>query len=135
AFNGAFLLDDSYNANPSSLRAGIDALVALPGEHWLVLGDMLELGAGDNELHGEMGTYAHAAGVTRMFAVGQRARFAVESFGKNGEWFGNVESLVAKIQPMLQPNITVLVKGSRANRLERVVAGLAMGLPAAANGH
>jgi UDP-N-acetylmuramoyl-tripeptide--D-alanyl-D-alanine ligase len=135
AAHGAQLLDDSYNANPSSLRAGIDALTGLPGEHWLILGDMLELGAGDNELHAEMGAYARQAGVKRLFAIGQRARFAVESFGANGEWFANVEALIAKVQGILQPDTTILIKGSRANRLERVASALAVGLPAAPNGH
>jgi UDP-N-acetylmuramoyl-tripeptide--D-alanyl-D-alanine ligase len=135
AVHGAFLLDDSYNANPSSLRAGIDALQSLPGDHWLVLGDMLELGAGSDELHTEMGEYARAAGVNRLFAIGPRARFAVEAFGSGAEWFGNIDALIAKVQGQLQPNVTVLIKGSRANRLERVAAALGMGTAAAANGH
>jgi UDP-N-acetylmuramoyl-tripeptide--D-alanyl-D-alanine ligase len=135
AIHGAFLLDDSYNANPSSLRAGIDALQSLEGEHWLVLGDMMELGAGDEQLHAEMGTYAREAGVNRVFAVGQRARFAVDAFGSNAEWFGSVEELIPVVQNALKPNVTVLIKGSRANRLERVSAALGLGLSAASNGH
>ncbi len=135
ALHGAFLLDDSYNANPSSLRAGIDALVGLPGEHWLVLGDMLELGEGDNELHAEMGEYARVAKVKKLFAVGTRTRFAVDAFGPGAVWFGSADSLIAKLQNELHPNVTVLVKGSRANRLEKVSAALSVGLPAASNGH
>ena len=124
AIRGAFLLDDSYNANPSSLRAGIDALQGLPGEHWLVLGDMLELGAGGDELHAEMGSYARTAGVSRMFAVGPRATFAAESFGDGAEWFSSVDALIVRVQNVLQPNVTVLIKGSRGNRLERVTAAI-----------
>jgi UDP-N-acetylmuramoyl-tripeptide--D-alanyl-D-alanine ligase len=135
AIHGGFLLDDSYNANPSSLRAGIDALTAVSGEHWLVLGDMLELGEGDNALHAEMGNYARDAGVKKLFAVGPRARFAVDAFGSGAEWFADVEALIAKVQSQLQPSVTVLIKGSRANRLERVAAGLSTGLPAASSGH
>ncbi len=135
AIRGAFLLDDSYNANPSSLRAGIDALTSLPGDHWLVLGDMLELGQDDSDLHAEMGTYAHSAGVQRLFAIGSRSQFAVEAFGTGAEWFDNIESLTAAVQGQLRPNITVLIKGSRANRLERVAAALSAGFPAASNGH
>jgi UDP-N-acetylmuramoyl-tripeptide--D-alanyl-D-alanine ligase len=135
AIQGASLLDDSYNANPSSLRAGIDALTALAGEHWLVLGDMLELGQGDNELHAEMGAYARDAGVKRLFAIGARTRFAVDAFGVGAEWFGSIESLIAKLQGQIGPGITVLIKGSRANRLERVAGALGVGLPAASNGH
>jgi UDP-N-acetylmuramoyl-tripeptide--D-alanyl-D-alanine ligase len=135
ALQGAFLLDDSYNANPSSLRAGIDTLQSLPGEHWLILGDMLELGAGSEELHSEMGTYARNAGVHRLFAIGAQARFAVEAFGVGAEWFGNIEALIAQARVQLQPHVTVLIKGSRANRLERVAAALSAGTPAVANGH
>jgi UDP-N-acetylmuramoyl-tripeptide--D-alanyl-D-alanine ligase len=135
AIHGAFLLDDSYNANPSSLRAGIDTLRSLPGDHWLVLGDMLELGAGSDELHAEMGAYARAAGINRLFAIGPRARFAVEAFGSGAEWFGSIDALIATVQGQLQTNVTVLIKGSRANRLERVAAALSTGALAAANGH
>jgi len=137
ALQGAFLLDDSYNANPSSLRAGIDVLCSSAGDHWLVLGDMLELGAGSDELHAEMGTYARTAGIHRLFAVGPRARFAVEAFGPGAEWFGSAEALIAKVQRLLQPSVTVLIKGSRANRLERVAAALQTGadVSAASNGH
>lgn len=133
ALRGAFLLDDSYNANPSSLRAGIDTLQSLPGEHWLVLGDMLELGSGGDDLHAEMGAYARTAGINRMFAVGPRSRLAVDAFGTGAKWFENVESLSADVRSALQPNVTVLIKGSRANRLERVAAALGIGV--AASGH
>jgi UDP-N-acetylmuramoyl-tripeptide--D-alanyl-D-alanine ligase len=133
ALRGAYLLDDSYNANPSSLRAGIDTLQSLPGEHWLVLGDMLELGSGGDELHAEMGAYARSAGVTRLFAVGPRSRLAVDAFGAGAQWFANVESLSTEVQNALQPNVTVLIKGSRANRLERVAAALGIGV--SASGH
>lgn len=135
ALHGAFLLDDSYNANPSSLRAGIDALTALTGEHWLVLGDMLELGQGDNDLHAEMGTYARDVGVKKLFGIGSRTRHAVDAFGHGGEWFDSAEALIASVQGQLHPGITVLIKGSRANRLERVAAALGVGIPAASNGH
>lgn len=135
AMHGAFLLDDSYNANPSSLRAGIDTLQSLPGEHWLVLGDMLELGEGGDALHAEMGAYARAAGVNRLFAVGPRASFAAEAFGAGAEWFGGVEALITRVQGILQSNVTVLIKGSRANRLERVAAAIGTTAAAAANGH
>jgi len=136
AIHDAFLLDDSYNANPSSLRAGLDALQALPtsGERWLVLGDMLELGAGGDELHAEMGAYARNVGIQRMFAVGPRARLAADAFGNGADWFPSVEALIAALQAALKPQVTVLIKGSRANRLERVAAALGVGA-LAVNGH
>lgn len=135
ALQGAFLLDDSYNANPSSLRAGIDTLLSLPGEHWLVLGDMLELGVDADQLHASMGTYARTAGVDRLFAVGVRAKFAADAFGSNAEWFDNIDALIARVRDSLQGNVTVLIKGSRGSRMERVTAALAPSAAPAANGH
>lgn len=135
ALHGAFLLDDSYNANPGSLRAGIDTLLSLPGEHWLVLGDMLELGVDAEQLHASMGVYAHTAGVGRLFAIGSRARFAADAFGVNAEWFDNIDALIARVRDSLQGNVTVLIKGSRGARMERVTTALAPGSPSVANGH
>jgi UDP-N-acetylmuramoyl-tripeptide--D-alanyl-D-alanine ligase len=134
AINDAFLVDDSYNANPSSLKAGLDAFRSFTGERWLVLGEMRELGDGSNELHAEVGRYAKQTGVTRMFAVGDHARFAVEAFGANAQWFADTEALVAAAKTGLQAGTAVLIKGSRANRLERVAAALAAA-PSTHHGH
>ena len=135
AINGAFLVDDSYNANPSSLKAGLDALRGFSGQRWLVLGDMLELGEGANELHAEVGRYARQAGVERLFAIGKHSHFAVEAFGRGAQWFNDVEPLIAEARRSLTAGVAVLIKGSRANRLERVSAALAATPPQAANGH
>jgi UDP-N-acetylmuramoyl-tripeptide--D-alanyl-D-alanine ligase len=124
AMQGAFLIDDSYNANPSSMRAGLDALQQRPGKHWLVLGDMLELGPQADELHAQIGRYAREHDVERLWAIGSHTRFAVEAFGIGSAWFTDVNQLSDAVRTSLQPNITVLIKGSRANRLERVVAAL-----------
>ena len=85
ALNGAFLVDDSYNANPSSLKAGLDAFRTFGGARWLVLGEMRELGDSADELHAEVGRYARQAGIERLFAVGERSRFAVEAFGPGAQ--------------------------------------------------
>jgi UDP-N-acetylmuramoyl-tripeptide--D-alanyl-D-alanine ligase len=135
AINGAFLVDDSYNANPSSLKAGLDALRELGGERWLVLGEMKELGACADELHAEVGRYARAAGVARLLAVGERSRFAVEAFGPGAQYFDSIESLIATARAALAPGVAVLIKGSRANRLERVAAALAASPSAQQEGH
>lgn len=124
ALNGAFVVDDSYNANPSSLKAGLDAFRTFSGARWLVLGEMRELGPSSNELHAEVGRYAKQAGVERIFAVGEGARFAVEAFGPGAEWFADADALVAAARGALRSGIAVLIKGSRANRLERVAAAL-----------
>ena len=132
---GAWIVDDSYNANPSSVRAGIDVLCGLPGEHWLVLGEMAELGAETEASHIGVGDYARRAGITRLFAVGAAARHAVAAFGTRAAWFEDTARLAEAVAPGLDAGITVLVKGSRVNRLERVVQRLLAPLAAAGNGN
>jgi UDP-N-acetylmuramoyl-tripeptide--D-alanyl-D-alanine ligase len=125
AVNGAVLVDDSYNANPGSLKAGLDAFRSFAGARWLVLGDMMELGTAADELHREIGAYARESGVERLLAVGQRAKGAADAFGPGGAWFEKVEDLIAEARRSLRADVAVLVKGSRANRLERVTQALA----------
>ncbi len=122
--NGAFLVDDSYNANPSSLKAGLDALRGFSGQRWLVLGDMLELGDSANELHAEVGRYARQAGIERLLAIGRHSHFAVEAFGRGAQWFNDIDALIVEARRSLKPDVAVLIKGSRANRLERVSSAL-----------
>jgi UDP-N-acetylmuramoyl-tripeptide--D-alanyl-D-alanine ligase len=121
---GARLIDDSYNANPSSMRAGIDVLVAMPGRPWMVMGDMGELGEHARDSHIQIGRYARERGVQRLFATGPLSTLAVEVFGAGAEWFADTESLSRAVSAALTPDVTLLVKGSRSNRLERVVASL-----------
>jgi UDP-N-acetylmuramoyl-tripeptide--D-alanyl-D-alanine ligase len=125
AINGALLVDDSYNANPASVRAGLDALRAVTAPRWRVLGDMMELGSGTDQLHAEIGRYAKEAGVDRLLAFGPKSRFAVDTFGPGGAWFEDIDDLIAEARRSLVPDVVVLVKGSRASRLERVTAALA----------
>jgi UDP-N-acetylmuramoyl-tripeptide--D-alanyl-D-alanine ligase len=121
---GSWLIDDSYNANPSSVRAGLEVLRELSGERWLVLGDMAELGASSQESHAQMGTHARECGVTRLFAHGPASSGAVETFGSGGEWFADTDSLTRRLEGEIASGVTVLIKGSRINRLERVVQAL-----------
>jgi UDP-N-acetylmuramoyl-tripeptide--D-alanyl-D-alanine ligase len=125
ALAGARLIDDSYNANPGSVRAGLASLAVIPGEHWLVLGEMAELGLHSARLHAEIGEFARDTGVARLLAVGTETRHAVESFGPGASWFADVDELVAAAGSELHQGVTVLIKGSRVNRLERVAAALA----------
>jgi len=125
AINGALLVDDSYNANPASVRAGLDTFRGVAGARWLVLGDMMELGSGADQLHAEIGRYAREAGIDRLLAFGPKSRFAVDAFGPGGTWFEDIDDLIAEARQSLVPDVVVLVKGSRANRLERVTAALA----------
>jgi UDP-N-acetylmuramoyl-tripeptide--D-alanyl-D-alanine ligase len=124
---GGRLIDDSYNANPGSVHAGLRALEQIGGERWLVLGEMRELGEDSSQLHAEIGEFARQCGVTRLLAVGDEARHAVEAFGAGSTWFASAEDLIASLADGIGPGITVLVKGSRSNRLERVAVALGAG--------
>jgi UDP-N-acetylmuramoyl-tripeptide--D-alanyl-D-alanine ligase len=121
---GSWIIDDSYNANPSSVRAGLEVLRDISAEKWLVLGDMAELGESSHDSHAHMGAYARDCGVTRLFAHGPLSSRAVETFGVGGEWFADTDSLTRRLQGEIAAGVTVLIKGSRINRLERVVQGL-----------
>jgi len=125
AFGGASLCDDTYNANPLSLRVALETLQAMGGENWLVLGDMGELGERGPELHRQAGRDARALGVVRLFALGELTRFSAETFGEGAEHFSDVEALISGLKKALAPGVRVLVKGSRAMRMERVVQALA----------
>ena len=135
AINGAFLVDDSYNANPSSLKAGLDAMKGFAGSRWLVLGEMKELGDASDELHAEVGRYARQAGIERLLAIGEGSRFSVEAFGRGGQWFADIDALIRDARSSLTSGVAVLIKGSRANRLERVSAALSATPPGNSNGH
>ena len=135
AINGAFIVDDSYNANPSSLKAGLDAMRGFAGTRWLVLGEMKELGDASNELHAEVGRYARQAGIERLLAIGEGSRFSVEAFGPGGRWFADIDALIREAKTSLTSGVAVLIKGSRANRLERVSAALSVGPAANTDGH
>ncbi len=122
--SGAWLIDDTYNANPSSVRAGLEVLGALPGRRWLVLGDMAELGEFAAGSHRELGELARAVGVERLYAFGELAALAADSFGAGAARFGDAAELSDALAQALTPDVRLLVKGSRVNRLERVVAVL-----------
>ncbi|HWX65286.1 MAG TPA: UDP-N-acetylmuramoyl-tripeptide--D-alanyl-D-alanine ligase [Rhodanobacter sp.] len=121
---GWTLIDDSYNANPSSMAAAIDTLLLADGQRWLVLGDMAELGADARALHAGIGTYAREHGVERMFAVGPLGAATIEAFGARGEHFNDKPALITALQAHLHAGITCLVKGSRSAGMEQVVAAL-----------
>ena len=130
AAGGAWLIDDSYNANPSSLLAAIEVLGALEGRRWLVLGEMGELGSHSTAAHTEAGRQARAHGIERLFALGERASLAARSFGEGASRHDDALELAAAVRAGLAPDVRVLVKGSRMNRLERVVDALAPANPA-----
>ncbi len=114
------LVDDTYNANPDSVRAAIDVLAELPGPRLLVLGDMGEVGQRGPAFHAEVGRYAHASGIEHLFALGDMARHAVQEF-EGAQHFESIESLHQALRVLLPALTSVLVKGSRFMRMERVV--------------
>ncbi len=138
AVSGAWLIDDSYNANPPSVRAAIEVLGSLAGRRWLVLGDMAELGEFAQAAHSEIGEFARAHGVERLYATGALAARAVDSFGAGAQWFPDAAALTAALTRELGqagPQVRLLIKGSRVNRLERVVDALAAAPTAGTGGH
>lgn len=125
AETGAALIDDSYNANPDSVRAAVDVLAAFAGPRLLVLGDMAEVGEQGSQFHAEVGAYAKARGIERLLAFGPATRASAEAFADGAEHFGAIESACARARELAGPGATVLVKGSRSMRMERVVQALA----------
>ena len=122
---GAVVLDDTYNANPDSVRAGIDVLAATIGHKVLVLGDMGEIGEASGQYHDEIGGYAKSQGIDRLFALGDASQQAVRNFGEGARHFCNIDKLIAAVNKELGPETTVLVKGSRFMKMERVADAIA----------
>ena len=123
AANGALVIDDTYNANPDSMRAAIDVLAAYPAPRILVVGDMGEVGAQGKQFHEEIGAYACERGIETVLATGELARHLAPSGARHYEQF---DELLAALDDTLGGNTktTVLVKGSRFMKMERVVAHL-----------
>ncbi len=125
ARDGALIIDDTYKANPDSVRAAIDVLGEMLGAKWLALGDMGEVGAQGPAFHREIGAYARAAGIDRLFTVGTLATDAAAAFGAEAEHHASVEALAMHLAHAARSGTTLLVKGSRFMRMERIVAALA----------
>jgi UDP-N-acetylmuramoyl-tripeptide--D-alanyl-D-alanine ligase len=119
--HGAVLIDDTYNANPASLRSALKVLAQASGKKILVLGDMGELGGEAARLHGEIGAEARRMGVDEMLAIGELSTHAVHEFGAGARHFERLEDLLAMLDRDMDAHSTVLVKGSRFMRMERVV--------------
>jgi UDP-N-acetylmuramoyl-tripeptide--D-alanyl-D-alanine ligase len=123
---GSLVIDDSYNANPQSIKAGIDVLSEFQGKKILVLGAMAELGQASSQLHREVGQYAKRNGVETLFClvpkgVAHGAEYAA-GFGEGAQVYDSIDPLVSALENHLDNNVAVLVKGSRSSTMERVVA-------------
>ena len=119
--NGALVIDDTYNANPMSMKVAIDVLVAMPGEKILVLGDMGELGSNAAEMHAEIGSYAKSSGLTSLYALGEASLETTKAFGVGARHYLTLEALTADLAKQMKQGVNVLVKGSRFMAMERVV--------------
>jgi UDP-N-acetylmuramoyl-tripeptide--D-alanyl-D-alanine ligase len=120
----SLLLDDTYNANPTSLHAALSVLTRYPAPHWLILGDMNELGTESATLHHQAGQTAKAMGIERLWAVGHQSRYAVEGFGQGAQHFANHADLLAQLRPQIPPQSSLLIKGSRGMQMEHIVTAL-----------
>jgi UDP-N-acetylmuramoyl-tripeptide--D-alanyl-D-alanine ligase len=121
--HGATIIDDSYNANPGSVRAALDHLAALRGLRILVFGNMAELGPTALELHREIGEYARGR-CDQLIAIGELAGEAARVFGAAGQRVADIDAARAALEPLLGVDVTVLVKGSRVMGLDRLVKTL-----------
>lgn len=122
--SGSRIIDDTYNANPGSLRVALEVLQNFAGRHFLALGDMGELGGETEILHRNAGIQAREHGVSRLYTVGKLASRAAESFGQDAQSFADQPALIDAIEQELAADVTLLVKGSRLAHMERVVQAL-----------
>jgi len=122
--NGITVIDDTYNANPASTRAAINVLGDFDGTRFMVLGDLLELGADEIEQHKAIGRYAQENKVDRLLAFGELAKHTASAFGSGADWFSGKDALVKALSGELSANSTVLVKGSRSMKMEQIVSAL-----------
>ncbi|MFI4939567.1 MAG: UDP-N-acetylmuramoyl-tripeptide--D-alanyl-D-alanine ligase, partial [Burkholderiales bacterium] len=118
---GSPLIDDTYNANPDSVRAAIDVLADAPAPRVLILGDMGEVGGEGRKVHEEIGAYARGRGIEHLVTLGDLARYCSGAFGAHARHFDDIELLKQAVDAILTPTTTVLIKGSRFMKMERVV--------------
>ncbi|MDD5275466.1 MAG: UDP-N-acetylmuramoyl-tripeptide--D-alanyl-D-alanine ligase [Methylovulum sp.] len=121
---GNIVINDSYNANAMSLKAGLDVLAGCPGQPWLVLGAFGELGDDSAKIHQEMGELISASGVVRLLATGNDTKYTVQAFGAGATFFDTQDDLINTLKEALKGDETILIKGSRSQRMENVVAAL-----------
>lgn len=122
--SGIKLINDTYNANPDSLAVALEVLKQCPGESWLALGAFGELGAESAHIHSEMGKQIKKAGVQRLFATGEMAKNTVKAFGAGAVYYASKNELIEAVKKEITPEQALLVKGSRAQKMEVVVNAL-----------
>ena len=118
------LIDDSYNANPDSVKCGIDSLMKMPGRHVCILGDMLELGEGSGEMHFDVGRYAGEKGAELVLTSGPLSKETCRGAGERGRHFATREELIAALPGLIQKGDRVLVKASLGSRFDQISEAL-----------
>lgn len=118
------LIDDSYNANPDSVKCGIDSLMKMPGRHVCILGDMLELGEGSGEMHFDVGRYAGEKGAELVLTSGPLSKETCRGAGERGRHFSTREELIAALPGLIQKGDKVLVKASLGSRFDQISEAL-----------
>jgi UDP-N-acetylmuramoyl-tripeptide--D-alanyl-D-alanine ligase len=121
---GASIIDDTYNANPSSVSVALQLLAHYPGRHVFVMGDMGELGHDAEYYHRQMGQLAKELKIEYVYTCGELTALTVQAFGSSGKHYSRQEDLIQALKPLLQKDVTLLIKGSRSAQMEKVVAAL-----------
>lgn len=127
AVNQALIIDDTYNANPSSFAQALKTLTSFPGTHWCVLGDFGELGADSQQIHQQMGQAAKQAGVSRLLTIGAQSQLAATAFGEGAAHFDSISTLQDELKNSLSSDISCLIKGSRFMQLDKLADALSSG--------
>jgi len=120
--SGAIIINDSYNANPTSMREAVDVLVSMKGKKILVIGDMAELGNNTNKYHQELGDYIKKSQIDFTLAIGNHTKITMQQLDKNEFWFDSKEALLSKLLKIIDSKSIILVKGSRFMRMEELVS-------------
>jgi UDP-N-acetylmuramoyl-tripeptide--D-alanyl-D-alanine ligase len=121
---GSLIINDSYNASPASFKAAIDVLSAFQGKRIVVAGDMAELGTDEMDGHLRTGRHAKQQGIDLLIAVGELSRFTADGYGSGAVWLQQRDHVLSMLMPLLEPGVTVLVKGSRSAGMEKLVSQL-----------
>ena len=121
---GVKIIDDSYNANPTAVKAAINYLASCKGETVMILGEMGELGEAAPLYHTEIGAYAKKQGIHQLLAVGPLCQYTTQEFGSHGQWFNDKIALIKHLNTIVHDTMTILVKGSRSSQMETIITAI-----------
>jgi len=124
--NGSTIVDDSYNANPSSMKLSLESLISMEGTPWFVMGDMGELGEKSDDFHSQLAKFAKKIGVMKLFYVGKHSKLISKNFGDNSFCFNNKSDLINHIKNIISKDVNILIKASRFMEFESIVSALTL---------